>query len=324
MSLIPKSLLDEFTKAVSQQKQKVSPDLYGTYREIGGESYVLIDGATLVTPVTNVVEASDGDRVMVRINDHKAIVTGNFSDKATTSGAVDAKVEPLEEGIATVDGRVDTLDESKMSIDDFCLTQSGVVVIDGGKIYADAVLASRIMANDIYAVGNITFDNDYFQIYGSLGSQTEDGELTIATTIGDLKIHSGGGNVKLDGASVRLLGDSVHVETPMGTPYENVLRYREPDETSYPYMHSKWFEQGSKTINFYKNTGSSATVNFTRGFPGVPFVFANQVFDTANVHISDVTATSFKITIPAVGSTGTRDIPWFACYIPNAIPHDGD
>lgn len=75
---------------VTNKKPKVSNEstVYGTAVSYDGAMYVQIDGSDLLTPVESAVSMKPGERVMVKIKDHSAIVTGNMSDPSASSTAL--------------------------------------------------------------------------------------------------------------------------------------------------------------------------------------------------------------------------------------------
>lgn len=85
-------LIDQLIK-VTQNTEPLDKDntAYGTVVIMGSKKYVKIDGSDLMTPVSSTVAVENGDRVIVTIKSHSAIVTGNTSSPA----ASDKKVTEL-------------------------------------------------------------------------------------------------------------------------------------------------------------------------------------------------------------------------------------
>ena len=76
-------LIDKFAKAtVNKQKTKKESTVYGMIQIQNGVPYVKIDGSEVLTPVTTTTNIYDGDRVMVQLKDHNAIILGNLSSPA--------------------------------------------------------------------------------------------------------------------------------------------------------------------------------------------------------------------------------------------------
>lgn len=79
---IPRSLVNELVNTMTAPKEdtKKKTIAYGTLQEVNGQKLVKLDGSEHYTPVTEALGAEDGDRVAIEIVNHKAIVTGNFTE----------------------------------------------------------------------------------------------------------------------------------------------------------------------------------------------------------------------------------------------------
>lgn len=88
---ISSTLAKEFAKTI-KQNEKETPviNLYGNIVVDGNRKYVRIDGSASLTPITEATEALAGDRVLVSIENNKAVVIGNFSYPASARTANDA------------------------------------------------------------------------------------------------------------------------------------------------------------------------------------------------------------------------------------------
>lgn len=122
--------------------------VYGTIKLLNGIKYVQIDGSEIYTPVKFTVDAIAGDRVMVMIKDHKAVVSGDITSIAARQG----QVSELSEHVAEFDGDVDIIN-------------SRIDVVDGHI----EVINSELIAHDsaIEAVeSNITILNSEVEMAG--------------------------------------------------------------------------------------------------------------------------------------------------------------
>ena len=63
----------------SNNTPKKETYLYGTVHRQNNETYVKIDGSDILTPVANIVDSQNGDRVMLTIENHTATIIGNFT-----------------------------------------------------------------------------------------------------------------------------------------------------------------------------------------------------------------------------------------------------
>ena len=74
-------LVDQFaSELVSTPDSNTHQSLaFGTFKIIGSDFYVLLDGSDDPVPASTTVKALDNDRVIVLLKDRKAFVFGNFS-----------------------------------------------------------------------------------------------------------------------------------------------------------------------------------------------------------------------------------------------------
>lgn len=82
-------LISQFVK-ITQDKQETKKEttVYGKIIKQGDKAYVQLDGSDLLTPITTTTVVKDDDRVLVRIKDHTAIVTGNITNPSASDGDV--------------------------------------------------------------------------------------------------------------------------------------------------------------------------------------------------------------------------------------------
>lgn len=79
---LDRSLLKEFAKVVNDVGDKPEPKQYvhGTITTgEGNAKYVMLDGSDTMTPISEVVNAEAGDRVLVSVSHHQATVIGNIT-----------------------------------------------------------------------------------------------------------------------------------------------------------------------------------------------------------------------------------------------------
>lgn len=128
---ISRNLLKEFAFLTANNETDSSEDnkyVRGTVKSTEDNKYVQIDGSTTLTPISEVVDVEDGDRVLVSIENHSATILGNFTfppsarkeqeaiDKAddaqnTANSANETAVtaaEKAEEAYAKADSAIDS------------------------------------------------------------------------------------------------------------------------------------------------------------------------------------------------------------------------
>lgn len=77
---LSRHLMKEFaTLTAGDKKPEVSNTVRGTVVVDGENKYVAIDGSSVNTPISEIIDARQGDRVLVNIENHVATVVGNIS-----------------------------------------------------------------------------------------------------------------------------------------------------------------------------------------------------------------------------------------------------
>lgn len=97
---LPLNLTKKFSKALAPAKEtNTQPkSLLGTVVKHGDNTFVILDGSTIETPVELAVDAEDGDRVAVQIKDHKATVVNNYTAPPSARTATNF-MQLTEEGL---------------------------------------------------------------------------------------------------------------------------------------------------------------------------------------------------------------------------------
>lgn len=105
---LSKVIIDDFAKVTNDDRYiSQNTTLYGTIKVNGDKNYVQLDGSDLLTPCSSSVNIKDGERVMVVVGGHEAVVTGNMSSPAARLGDVDDAKKEIGE---TVDQSLDAYD----------------------------------------------------------------------------------------------------------------------------------------------------------------------------------------------------------------------
>lgn len=100
MAKMSNSLVKQFAKTITQsvpQEKSKSSNALGTLVKEGNIFYAMLDGSTFLTPVSMSMSGEEGDRVLVTIQNHSAIVTSNI----TAPGATTKYVERVEADLTT-------------------------------------------------------------------------------------------------------------------------------------------------------------------------------------------------------------------------------
>ena len=90
MSDLTRDVLKDFADIViDETNQNGEQTAYGTTVESDGVDYVKLDGSSLLTPITTTTDIKPGERVLVLIKNHQAIIIGNSSNPSAGKQEVD-------------------------------------------------------------------------------------------------------------------------------------------------------------------------------------------------------------------------------------------
>lgn len=134
------ALVREFAEVMEvPQTEKTEKFLYGTIKNNGESSYVKFDGSDFLTPITSAMGYEDGDRVMVMMKDHRAIVTSNMTSPGVSQKYVKENCASFDM-VSAINARIDILDAGvvKTSELDAAIANIGYLKSD----YADLKYAS--------------------------------------------------------------------------------------------------------------------------------------------------------------------------------------
>lgn len=140
-------LLSQFAKvAASNKKVDAESFVYGTVVEYEGKNYVRLDGSDMITPMSSVVSAEPGERVVVRIKNHSATVTGNVTSPASRVGKVEDIDGKTKVYIDSIEGRVLVFDEAH--IDRLSAIEGNFVEIKAENAEFHEVVTDLLEANE--------------------------------------------------------------------------------------------------------------------------------------------------------------------------------
>ena len=98
--VLSEELVANFVKSTNDKKTTSSEaTVYGTVKIEGDKKYVQIDGSSIKTPVNTTSDISDGDRVIVLIKNHEAIIIGNMSSPSAKNSVVGDQYDSLQQQI---------------------------------------------------------------------------------------------------------------------------------------------------------------------------------------------------------------------------------
>ena len=104
-------LISQFVK-ITRDKQQVTKEStsYGKIVTHGDKQYVQLDGSDLLTPISSTIIVEDGDRVIVTIKDHSAIVTGDLTNPSANNNQVQQIGSKISEFEIIIADKVTTQD----------------------------------------------------------------------------------------------------------------------------------------------------------------------------------------------------------------------
>ena len=156
-------LVSQFVQITKEDKQNKETTVYGTIVEYNGGKYVRLDGSELLTPISSTADAIDGERVLIMIKNHTAIVTGNISSPSARIGTV-REVEQKADDASSRISEFEIVIADKVSVERL---EAEVARIDS--LVADNVkIKGRLDAAEA-SIGDLTADN--VDINGRLEAQ---------------------------------------------------------------------------------------------------------------------------------------------------------
>lgn len=179
---LSQELLDQLVKATKPaEKKPTEATVYGTTVSHNGKLYVQIDGSDVLTPVASTVKMKSGERVMVQIKDHSAVVTGNLSTagQSARSDDVDDIVNEIAEFEIVIADKVSTgeLDAEKARIDELVAENATIM----GRIEASEALISELEAENATITGTLTAHEADITKLSAEKLDAEFAEITYAT-----------------------------------------------------------------------------------------------------------------------------------------------
>lgn len=173
-------LLDQLVKVTRPaEKKPTEATVYGTTVSQDGNLYVQIDGSDVLTPVSSTVKMKSGERVMVQIKDHSAVVTGNLTTQSARSDDVDDIVNEIAEFEIIIADKVSVgdLDAERARIDELVAENATIT----GRLEASEAVISELEADNATINGTLTaFEADIKKLHAEK-LDAEFAEITYAT-----------------------------------------------------------------------------------------------------------------------------------------------
>ena len=151
--VLSRSILKEFSEATSSNKKNEQTIyLRGTIIDRGPNKYVHLDGSESLTPIGETVEAKVGDRVLVSIENHRAIVIGNLTKPPSAYKEQEA-IGKAEDAQGTAGDAVEKA-ETAQTLAQSAGNKADAALVDATNASAAAKQAKQDAAEAITAAGN--------------------------------------------------------------------------------------------------------------------------------------------------------------------------
>lgn len=155
MSDLTRDVLKDFADIVIDESNKDEEvTAYGTTVESDGVDYVKLDGSSLLTPITTTTDIKPGERVLVLIKNHQAVIIGNSSNPSAGSQELNSLKETVNLDKATIKDLVannvtinDSLKANSARIDSLEATNVEI----NGKLMADRADITRLDTDKLNA-----------------------------------------------------------------------------------------------------------------------------------------------------------------------------
>lgn len=177
---LSKELLDQLVKVTKPaEKKPTEATVYGTTVSHNGNLYVQIDGSDVLTPVASTVKMKSGERVMVQIKDHSAVVTGNLTTQSARSDDVDDIVNEIAEFEIIIADKVSVgdLDAERARIDELVAENATIT----GRLDASEAVISELEADNATINGTLTAFEAEIKKLSAEKLDAEFAEITYAT-----------------------------------------------------------------------------------------------------------------------------------------------
>lgn len=149
------NLLKEFVKVTNDSEtKKENKYIRGTIVKNSNGKFVQLDGSNVITPISEIVDVEEGDRVLVTIENHKATIVGNFTFPPSARKEQEA-INKANAAQGTADGANTTANAAQLKAQeasdkaDEAISQSSIASAsaDEAKDQAAEALASANSAN---------------------------------------------------------------------------------------------------------------------------------------------------------------------------------
>lgn len=146
---LSRQLLKDFADVTRGVERDQTQYLRGTIKGSGEAKYVRIDGSESLTPISEVVDVQEGDRVLVTIENHEATILGNLTKPPSAYKEQEAidKAEDAQESAEDASNKAENAQTLAKSASD----KADAAVVDAGNASAAAEQAKQNAADAMTA-----------------------------------------------------------------------------------------------------------------------------------------------------------------------------
>lgn len=146
---LSRQLLKDFADVTRGVEREQTQYLRGTIKGSGETKYVRIDGSESLTPISEVVDVKEGDRVLVTIENHEATILGNLTKPPSAYKEQEAidKAEDAQESAEDASNKAENAQTLAKSASD----KADAAVVDAGNASAAAEQAKQNAADAMTA-----------------------------------------------------------------------------------------------------------------------------------------------------------------------------
>lgn len=155
---LSRQLLKDFADVTRGVEREQTQYLRGTIKGSGEAKYVRIDGSESLTPISEVVDVKEGDRVLVTIENHEATILGNLTKPPSAYKEQEAidKAEDAQESAEDASNKAENAQTLAKSASD----KADAATLDATNASASANKAKQDAAEALISAGNASTKAD--------------------------------------------------------------------------------------------------------------------------------------------------------------------
>ena len=155
---LSRQLLKDFADVTRGVEREQTQYLRGTIKSSGETKYVRIDGSESLTPISEVVDVKEGDRVLVTIENHEATILGNLTKPPSAYKEQEA-IDKAEDAQNSANAAGEAAEDAK-SLAQSASNKADAATLDATNASASANKAKQDAAEALTAAGNASTKAD--------------------------------------------------------------------------------------------------------------------------------------------------------------------